>query len=160
MKILQLALADDLHRVVRLILLLEFLPVLPITMWLSISSSFVVRSGTGTLRGVPDQVHNVQVEGRVSQQRVEHLQVEAHLLGHPHGCRSRQASSTTSKGCLWHRILQWAQGMILISREEVAGRWGTQRARLPSHWNRLDCFRGQDSCRHQRRSCHTERRPE
>lgn len=124
---LQLALADDLHHRVRLILLLEFLPMLP-------QHSAAVKpefpsgafSRTEHRPGVPYQVHNVQIEGGVSQQWVEHLQVEeAYLLEHH--------VTVGATGLLYHlKRLLTAQKLAVslgddhIPGEDVAGGRGAQ----------------------------------
>lgn len=124
---LHLALADDLHHIVGLVLLLEFLPLLPHHN-VAVSHEFLcgVFSRTEHCPGVPHEVHDVQIEGRVSQQWVEHLQIEeADLLEH------HVAIGAT--GLLYHlKRLFTAQKFAVslrydhIPREHIAGRRGTQ----------------------------------
>lgn len=125
---LQLALADDLHHIVGLVLLFEFLPTLPHhNAAINHKLPCGALPGTEHSPGVPDQVYDVQVEGRVSQQWVEHLQVEeAHFLEH-HVTVGAAGLLNHFKGLLTTQNLAVSLRYDLIPREHVAGRWGTQR---------------------------------
>ncbi|KAL0621994.1 Zinc finger protein, partial [Plecturocebus cupreus] len=124
---LQLALADDLHHIVGLVLLLECVPMLPHhNATVNHEIPLCAFSGTEHGPGVPDQVHDVQVEGRVFQQRVEGLQVEeAYLLEH-HVAVGAAGLLHHLEGLLTAQEPAVSLGDNFVSWEDVAGRCGTQ----------------------------------